>query len=322
MAITTTPAGPAARTPAPARTLLRRAPRAVSAIQSDRQRWGWLFLAPFATIFLAFLVAPLGYAFWMSLHTKTLAAGESFSGLDNYAKAFSDPIFLEGLVRVGAFVVVMVPIQILVALAAALVLDTLVTRLSKLSRLLIFLPYAIPAVIGALMWGFLYSPRFGPAADVFGLIGLDAPDFLAQGTIFASLVNIVTWQWAGYYMIVIYAALRGIDPSIYEAARIDGANGRQTAVRIKIPMISSSMVMVVIFSLIGTLQFFTEPQVLRSIAQGAIPTSYTPNMYAYSLAFSYSQFNYASTIAFSLGIVVFLGSYLFLFLTRKQSGLK
>jgi multiple sugar transport system permease protein len=82
------------------------------------------------------------------------------------------------------------------------------------------------------------------------------------------------------------------------------------------------MVMVVIFSLIGTLQFFTEPQVLRSVAQGAIPTDYTPNMYAYSLAFSYSQFNYASTIAFALGAVVFVFSFVFLFFTRKQSGLK
>jgi multiple sugar transport system permease protein len=87
-------------------------------------------------------------------------------------------------------------------------------------------------------------------------------------------------------------------------------------------MIASSMVMVLIFALIGTLQFFTEPQVLRAVAQGAIPVSYTPNMYAYSLAFSYSQFNYASAISFALGIVVFIGSYFFLFLTRKQSGLK
>ncbi|MCB2545431.1 ABC transporter permease subunit, partial [Listeria monocytogenes] len=81
--------------------------------------------------------------------------------------------------------------------------------------------------------------------------------FLAQNMIFASLVNIVTWQWSGYYMVVIYAALRSVDPSIYAAARIDGASGWQISTRIKGPMISSSMVMVVVFSLIGTLQFFT-----------------------------------------------------------------
>ncbi|RJU02095.1 sugar ABC transporter permease [Arthrobacter frigidicola] len=287
-----------------------------------RQRWGWLFVAPFAVVFLAFLILPLLYAFQMSLMTSTLATGTNFVWFDNYAKAFTDPIFLGGLLRVGRFALIMIPAQMLVALAAALVLDNLSTWASKFSRLLIFVPYAIPVVIGALMWGFLYSPRFGPAGDLFGLLGLDSPDFLAQSSIFASLVNIVTWQWAGYYMIIIYAALRGIDPGIYEAAVLDGASSLQIALRVKVPMIASSMVMVLIFALIGTLQFFTEPQVLRAVAQGAIPVSYTPNMYAYSLAFSYSQFNYASAISFALGIVVFIGSYFFLFLTRKQSGLK
>ncbi|MCL3863067.1 carbohydrate ABC transporter permease [Actinotalea sp. K2] len=311
----TTPTGSSA--PPSGRTA--RHPRSMD---SHRQRWGYLFIGPFALIFVTFLIAPLVYAFWMSLHTKTLATGERFSGLENYAKAFTDPIFLSGLRRVGAFVLVMVPIQITIALIAALVLDTLATRLAKMSRLMIFIPYAIPGMIGALMWGFLYSPRFGPASDIFGLFGATAPNFLSQSLIFGSLVNIVTWQWSGYYMIIIFAALRGIDTSIYEAARIDGANGLQVALRIKVPMISSAMVMVVIFSLIGTLQFFTEPQVLRGVAQGAIPVAYTPNMYAFSLAFAYSQFNYASTIAFALGVVVFIGSYIFLFLTRKQSGLK
>jgi multiple sugar transport system permease protein len=293
-----------------------------SRLEARRQRWGWLFVTPFLVVFALFLIFPLCYAFGMSLFTSTLATGTRFTGVDNYAKAFTDPLFLEGLLRVAAFAVVMIPAQLIVALAAALVLDTLATRLAKASRLLIFAPYAIPVVIGALMWSFLYSPGFGPSATLFDLVGLPAPDFLASGSIFGSLVNIVTWQWSGYYMVVIYAALRSIDPSVYEAARIDGANGWQTAMRIKVPMISSSIVMVITFALIGTLQFFTEPVVLRNIAQGAIDAAYTPNMYAYSLAFSYSQFNYASAIAFSLGILVFAGSYVFLFLTRKQSGLK
>ncbi|WP_104168095.1 carbohydrate ABC transporter permease [Arthrobacter sp. SX1312] len=287
-----------------------------------RQRWGWLFVAPFALIFLSFLILPLLFAFRMSLFTNTLASGTDFVGVDNYVKAFTDPIFLSGLGTVAKFALIMIPAQMIVALLAALVLDNLATWASKFSRLMIFVPYAVPVVIGALMWGFLYSPRFGPAADLFNLVGLAAPEFLSQDNIFGSLVNIVTWQWAGYYMIIIYAALRGIDPGIYEAAVLDGATDRQIAWRIKIPMISSSLVMVVIFALIGTLQFFTEPQVLRGVAQGAIPVSYTPNMYAFSLAFSYSQFNYASAISFALGIVVFVFSFIFLFLTRKQSGLK
>ncbi|GAA1521539.1 multiple sugar transport system permease protein [Agromyces terreus] len=308
----------------PAATQGSRAPRRPrgSRLEQRRQRWGWLFVSPFLAVFALFLVFPLFYAFGMSLFTSTLATGTKFTGIDNYVKAFTDPLFMEGLLRVAAFAIVMIPAQLIVALAAALVLDSLTSWLSKLSRLLIFVPYAIPVVIGALMWSFLYSPKFGPSATLFTAVGLPTPDFLASDTVFGSLVNIVTWQWSGYYMVVIYAALRSIDPSIYEAARIDGANGWQTATRIKLPMISSSMVMVITFALIGTLQFFTEPVVLRNIAQGAIDAAYTPNMYAYSLAFSYSQFNYASAIAFSLGALVFAGSYLFLFLTRKQSGLK
>jgi len=287
-----------------------------------RQNTGWLFVAPFLVVFAAFLIFPLGYAFGMSLFSSTLATGTRFVGVENYIKAFTDPLFLGGLGRVALYAIVMIPAQLIVALVAALVLDTLATWLSKVSRLLIFAPYAIPVVIGALMWSFLYSPRFGPAGTIFDLFGLQAPNFLSADSIFFSLVNIVTWQWSGYYMIVIYAALRAIDPSVYEAARIDGANGWQIATRIKVPMISSSMVMVITFAIIGTLQFFTEPTILRSVASGALPADYTPNMYAFALAFSYSQFNYASTIAFSLGVLVFIGSFGFLFLTRKQSGLK
>ncbi|HEY3436099.1 MAG TPA: sugar ABC transporter permease [Actinotalea sp.] len=287
-------------------------------IERARARFGWFFVTPFVIVFVTFLIIPLAYAFWMSLHTKTLALGERFTGLENYAQAFTDPQFLSGVGFVIKFSLVLIPIQMVVSLAVALVLDGLSDRLSKVARLMIFVPYAVPVVIGAMMWGFLYSPRFGPLTQIFGA---GAPAMLSPHNVFAGLLNVVTWQWAGYYMIIIYAALRGIDPSVYEAARMDGANSWQIALRIKVPMISSALVLILVFALIGTLQFFTEPQILRSVAAGSINASFTPNIYAFTLAFSYSQFNYASAISFALGVVVFAGSYLFLFLTRKKSGL-
>lgn len=283
--------------------------------------YGWSFVAPFAVVFLGFLAAPLAFAFWLSLNTRTLAQGVVFTGLDNYVRAFSDPAFLQGVWFVVKFSAILIPFQMIVSLAAALVIDALATRLANFSRLMIFIPYAIPVVIGALMWGFLYSPRFGPIADISQRIGVEAPYLLSPEWVFFGLMNIVTWQWAGYYMIIIYAALRGIDPAVYEAAKIDGANGWQIALRIKVPMISSAMVLILVFALIGTLQFFTEPQVLRSIAQGTINASFTPNMYAFSLAFSYDQINYASAISFALGIFVVIFSYAFMFVNRKRSGL-
>ena len=279
---------------------------------------GWIFIAPFGAVFVIFLVAPLAYALYLSLFTKGLATGTTFSGFGNYVKAFTDPSFLKGIWFVIRFSLVLIPVQMAVSLAAALVLDNVTSRFARFSRLMIFLPYAVPAVIGALMWGFLYSPSFGPLQQLFSLIGQKAPFLLSPTNIFGGLMNVVTWQWAGYYVIIIFAALQGIDPTIYEAAKIDGASTRQVAFRIKVPMISSALILILVFALIGTLQFFTEPQVLGPIANGTITPYFTPNIYAFNLAFTYAQFNYASAISFALGIVVFIGVYIFLFLTRKR----
>jgi multiple sugar transport system permease protein len=185
---------------------------------------------------------------------------------------------------------------------------------------MIFLPYAIPAVIGALMWGFLYSKNFGPLGDIFGLLGSIPPDLLSRELIFFGLLNLVTWQWAGYYMIIIYAALQGIDTTLYEAARIDGANNLQIMLRIKIPLVTPALVLILVFALIGTLQFFTEPQILRPLAAGAIDGSFTPNIYAYQQAFLLGNFNYGSTISFVLGAVVFVFVYILIFATRRRGG--
>jgi multiple sugar transport system permease protein len=155
-------------------------------------------------------------------------------------------------------------------------------------------------------------------AEIFEFFGRTAPDFLSTGLIFYGLLNIVTWQWAGYYMIIIYAALQGIDPTLYEAARIDGASQWQIVLRIKIPLVTPALLLILAFALIGTLQFFNEPKILQQLAAGAIPDDFTPNMYAYQQAFSLANYNYGAAISFALGAVVFVCVYIFLFATRKR----
>lgn len=306
---------------APATTARSQPGRRRSLNERKRSRTGLLFVLPFAVVFLAFLVAPLLYAFYLSLYSKGLATGVVFAGLKNYQTAFTDPSFLKGVWFVVRFALVLIPVQMFVSLALALVLDSLTTRFARFARLMIFLPYAIPAVIGALMWGFLYSPTFGPMQQIANVFGAQAPFLLDPDHVFGGLMNVVTWQWAGYYMIIIFAALRGIDSSIYEAARIDGASSWQIAFRVKVPMISSALLLILVFALIGTLQFFTEPQALRLISNGTITPDFTPNIYAFSQAFAYANFNYASAISFSLGIVVFIAVYIFLFATRKRGSI-
>jgi multiple sugar transport system permease protein len=298
-------------------TTLRLSPGQARA-RRRRSTAGWLFVAPFGLVFLVFLIAPLAYALYLSLFKKALIGGTQFVWFEQYAKAFTDPNFLDGVWFVIRFSAVLIPVQMLISLAIALILDAVTTRFTRFSRLMIFLPYAIPAVIGAIMWGFLYSKNFGPFGEIFGIFGATAPDLLSKQLIFFGLMNVVTWQWAGYYMIILYAALQGIDPTLYEAARIDGASTWQITLRIKVPLIANALLLILVFALIGTLQFFNEPQVLRFLAAGSIGPDFTPNMYAYQQAFALANFNYGSAISFALGIVVFICVYIFLFATRKR----
>ncbi|MFI5912066.1 carbohydrate ABC transporter permease [Dactylosporangium sp. NPDC051541] len=276
---------------------------------------GWAFVAPFVVLLVVFLLLPMAYALKLSLYRSTLIEGEVFAGFANYRQAFDDPEFRSGVLRVLLFGLVQTPVMIGLALILALLVDAAGSRLARALRLAAFVPYAVPVVIGTLMWGFLYSPNTGP----FRFTGVE---FLSSGTVLSSLGNLVTWQWAGYNMIVLYAALQGIPREVYESARIDGASAVQIALRIKTPMISAALVLCTVFTIVGTLQFFTEPLILQPLNPGAITNSYTPNVYAYNQAFSYQQYNYSAAISFLLGAVVFVGSYLFLFLTRRRSALQ
>jgi multiple sugar transport system permease protein len=284
---------------------------------TDHPVAGALFVLPFFLVVVAFLVVPLGYAFWLSLSTKSLALGTRFTGFDNYVRAFSDPLLLDGFVRVVVFGAVQIPIMLGVALAGALTLDAVTTRFAIAFRLIAFMPYAVPAVLGALMWGFLYSRTFGPFADLPTAFGGDPVDFFSSSLLLASLGNIVTWAWTGYNMIVLYSALQGVPREMYEAALIDGASQTQIALRIKVPAIRQAVALAAIFSVIGTMQFFVEPYVMSRFAP-QISAGYTPNLYAYNQAFAYSDFHYSAAISFALGFVVFVAAYAFVFLSRRR----
>jgi multiple sugar transport system permease protein len=277
---------------------------------------GALFVLPFGLVVLVFLVVPLAYAFWLSLSSRSLALGSRFTGLDNYVTAFTDPQMLDGLVRVVVFGLVQIPVMLGVALAGALALDAIGTRFALAYRLIAFMPYAVPAVIGALMWGFLYSRTFGPLAGLPTLVGGEPVDLLSGSLLLVSLGNIVTWSWTGYNTIVMYSALQGVPRELHEAALIDGATPVQIALRVKVPAIRQAIALAAIFSAIGTMQFFTEPYVMARFAP-EISAGYTPNLYAYNQAFQFSSFNYAAAISFALGFVVFVAAYAFVIVRNR-----
>jgi multiple sugar transport system permease protein len=276
---------------------------------SRRAAVGYLFVAPFLVVFVAMLVVPLVYAGYLSLFREQLIGGTSFAGLDNYTRAFGDERLWQGVARVGMFFLIQVPIMLVLALAFALALDSGVLWLSRLFRLGFFVPYAVPGVVATLMWGYLYGPEFGPIAQLFEKLSLDPPNLLGSDLMLGSIANVVFWEFTGYNMILLYAALRAIPTELYEAAAVDGAGPWRTAWSVKIPALRPALLLALIFSVIGSFQLFNEPQLLQRLAPNVIDSAYTPNIYAYSLAFTSQDLNYAAAVSFLLGLVIVAVSY-------------
>jgi multiple sugar transport system permease protein len=278
---------------------------------SKRRQYGaaYVLVLPFFVIFVAMIIVPLIYSGYLSLFKKRLIGGTSFAGAENYIRALTDPLFLTGVGRMAIFLVIQVPIMLALSLFFALALDSGMMRLAKFSRLAIFIPYAVPGVVATLMWGYLYGPDFGPFAQVTNALGFGPPPFFTPIGMLFSIMNIVSWAFIGYNMILIYAALRSIPTELYEAARVDGASEVRIAWSIKIPAIRPALLLTVIFSVIGTFQLFTEPKLMFSLAPNVIGTAWSPNLYAYNVSFVNQDANYAAALAFLLGIVIMIVSY-------------
>jgi multiple sugar transport system permease protein len=309
-----------ARTAAYAPPLGRLHRRGGATLRRQLRRIGlpYLFLSPFLLLFALFFILPLGYALGISLFADRLVGGTVFVGSQNYLQVLQDGAFWDGVRRMVVFGVVQVPIMLGLALVFALLLDSGVARLRTLFRLGFFLPYAIPSVVAALLWGYLYGPNFGPFAQLASALRLPAPGFLTTSGMLPSIGNIVTWQWTGYNMVILYAALQAIPPELYDAATVDGAGGWTIARYVKIPLIAPALVLTCVFSIIGTLQLFNEPSIMYSLAPDVIGNHYTPNLYAYNTAFTNQQYNYSAAISFTLGAVVFAFSYLFMLATNRR----
>ena len=280
----------------PSRSLFRR--------RAFGPEWTGLYLVvPFLVVFAIGIVAPLLYAMYLSLYRDQMVGGNIFVGLDNYFAALVDPLFYTGLGHVALYVVIQVPIMVVLALVAALALDSRRMRGRSLFRIALFLPFAVPSVVAALMWGFLYGNDFGLVGQIRDFTGIDIPNLLSSDWILASLGNITTWGFTGYNMLIFYAALKAIPEEIYEAADLDGAGEIKMALHIKLPQLGPAIVLAVVFAIISSFQLFNEPSVVSTLAPTVITTYFTPNMYAYNLSVFGQQYNYSAALAVLLGLI-------------------
>jgi multiple sugar transport system permease protein len=277
----------------------------------------YMFLLPFLILFALFLVIPLAYAFGLSIFEERLVGGSTFVGADNYVRAFQDRLFWAGIRRMVTFGVFQIPLMLGLALVFALILDSGLVWFRTMFRLGFFLPYAVPSVVAALIWGYLYGPTFGPFTQIANYLSVPPPNFLSESWMLASIANIVTWTFVGYNMVILYAALQAIPSELRDAGAVDGAKNWQIALYIKIPLIAPALLLTCIFSIIGTLQLFTEPSIMEPLAPGVIVENYTPNLFAWNLAFTNQEYNYSAAISFVLGAVVVVGSYIFMLATNR-----
>ena len=270
----------------------------------------WL-VAPAVILFLLFIIIPVFYTLWLSLFAYRVDPGGgilatrvlTFVGLDNYGSVLADPAYRTGLLHVVLYGIIAVPLMLGLALLFALLLDTLGVRSRRFSRPAIFIPYAVPGVIAALLWGFLYLPSTSPFSAITEAIGLGSIPFLDNPWVYGSLANIAVWGGVGFNMIIIYTSLRSIPSDLLESARLDGASEIQVALRIKIPMVIPAIVLTSFFALIGTLQLYNEPQTIRTLSSTISPT-WVPLMTIYRDAFLTDNLPQAAAASVLLALLI------------------
>ncbi|HEX6686977.1 MAG TPA: sugar ABC transporter permease [Candidatus Limnocylindrales bacterium] len=252
----------------------------------------YLYLTPAIILFCLFVAVPIGYTVYLSFRRvrfSGLGLGrgsrtEIFAGLANYRAALTDAEFWAGWLRVLGYSALVLTVMLGLALVFALLLDSVKVRFGRFSRIAIFLPYAVPGTVATLLWGFLYLPSLSPIHETLGLLGFHAVDLLAPGTVVYSMANVAIWGGVGFNMLVLYTQLRAIPREFYESARLDGAGELAIALRIKVPMLIPAIVLTTIFSIIATIQVFTEPVTLRPITN-ALSSTWSPLMKVYRDAF-------------------------------------
>nr|WP_221374670.1 sugar ABC transporter permease [Actinoplanes polyasparticus] len=278
------------------------------------------FVVPFGLLFILFYLVPIGYAIVQSLYTVERTgtfgpAREVFGGLVQYQRVFEDGPFWTSIGRVLLFGVVQVPVMLGLALLLALLLDSGLVKGRRFFRLAFFVPYAVPGVIAAIMWGFLYSPNLSPLKSITSAVDLLSADFVLW-----AMANVVTWVYVGYNMLIIYSSLLAIPAEVYEAARLDGAGPVRIAWSIKIPLVMPAIVLTTVFSIIGTLQLLAEPQVFRSFSS-AVSSTYTPNLTVYSTS-SIPNFNLAAAFSVVLALATFVLSFAVLKFTQRKGAVQ
>jgi ABC-type sugar transport system permease subunit len=269
---------------------------------------GLSFLVPAMLLFAVFVVYPIVYNVQAStLKWDGVNAG-TFVGLDNYRQLFADPIFHRALVNSAFWIPLTIIPQGLMGFLLAVALNQKL-RGSTIYRALFFIPAILSPVVVGIVWQRIMDPFNGVLTQIGQATGVDflTNDYLSDpNTAIFAVIFVNVWMWTGFSMLFYLAGLQLIDPSVLEAARIDGANGLQTLVRITFPLLKSTTLSLVLLGVIGSLKTFELVYVMTeggpNHASEMLPT------FAFLEAFRLQNVGYASAISMVLLVVAIVSS--------------
>lgn len=269
------------------------------------ERAAWLFLAPSLLLFAIFTAIPVISAFFISFTQWNLFSEVTWVGIGNYLELARDEIFAKVLGNTAYFVLVSVPVQIVLALLCALVLNRGIKG-QTFFRVVYFLPVVTSTVAAALVWAWLFNSNFGLINAALSLVGVtDLPKWMGSTRWAMPAIIIVSiWQNLGYAMVLFLAGLQNIGKDVHDAAALDGATGWDRFWHITLPLLSPTTFFVLVISIIGSFQVFE--LVLVMTKAGPANATNTLVYYIYQNGFQFYQMGYASAAAMVLFLIVLI----------------
>ncbi len=279
-------------------------------------------LSPGIGLLGVFVLLPILLTAWISLHSWSMytpLSDMTFVGLENYRGLLADRTFMRSLTNTLLYSGLSIGLILPLAFLVGQFLYRSALRGKGALRAVVFLPYMIPTIAVAIIWGYLYAPLYGPLNQILGWFGLPPQAWLGSvNQAMFSLVIFNVWQTLGYYTILVLAGLTQIPTVYYEAAVIDGANGWQQVWRITLPLLRRTLLFVVIIAMINSVQVFDPVYVLT---QGGPASATTVLSYqVYKNAFEFGLAGKASSMAFVLFLVLVVAVAAVIRLLRDPSG--
>lgn len=309
--------GPAA--PAVQARLAGAAGRRVSPFREVwRNRWPYLFIAPFFVLFAVFFVYPILFSFWLSLHSTRGLGQTEFVGLGNFLLLLRDPFFWGSMLNAAILFFIYVPLMTVLAVVLAALLDSGFLRLQGMWRAIIFVPHITSMVAAGYTFRLLLDRDSGYVNTALSWLGLSPIPWLDDAWwARISIGLLMIWAWLGYNTVIMLAGLQTIPRELVEAAKVDGADEVQALVRVTVPLLKPVIVFAVTLSVIGTFAMFAEPLVLTR--GGPARATETPVMQIFSTTFEELKYGYAAAMAFVyFAVVVVVTIVQFGFVTRGE----